>query len=298
MSLITPYLYLGDAGDAANIKFLRSKKVITVVNCAKEIPNFFPKDFNYIRMDWDDLPNQNIQTSIQKVANIIIDHMKHGKVVFVHCAAGISRSSSVVIYTLMKFHEWGYEKALKFVRSLHTRTNPNLGFVEQLVKLQSPYVEKPKTFVKSSLKETSQVKNTEDYIEYINYEGPFLGDIHSPKEDNHHPEVFPSHSTKNNNLYPQDLRSSPGSDDIPKKDDNQQRGLYQYTKQKYYLMDNYQKETHITDRFGENFQLDEPGYLYGNSNITKGIGKLTLDCKDCEKPAYKKSGRTMYANIF
>jgi protein-tyrosine phosphatase len=294
MSLITPYLYLGDAGDASNIKFLRSKKVVTIINCAKEIPNIFPQDFNYIRMDWDDLPNQNIQNSIQKVSDIIIDHMKSGRVVFVHCAAGISRSSSVVIFTLMKFHEWNYNQALKFVRDLHPRTNPNLGFVEQLVKLQSPYTEKPKTLLKNSLKK----ENFEDYIEYI---GPLIGETPSKRDHNRDHNRDNRVALPNNNLYPQDLRSQ--SDETHLESNNQTKGLYQHTKQKYYLMDNYQKETHARgdDRFGEDFQVNEPGYLYGDPNkkdITKGIGKLTLDCKDCEKPVYKKSGRNMYANIF
>lgn len=141
MSLITPYLYLGDAQNAQNYNFLKSKRVAIIVNCAKEVPDFFGKkgEFEYIRLGWNDIPEQDIKKVIDPLTDEIIFFIKNRLVVFVHCAAGISRSSTVVIYTLMKLHNWGFEKSFKFVKDLHPRTNPNIGFVEQLVLLQNPY---------------------------------------------------------------------------------------------------------------------------------------------------------------
>jgi protein-tyrosine phosphatase len=134
MSLITPYLFLGDNEDAQNNQLLFSKNVKLIVNCAKELPNHFPNQFEYINLKWDDTPTQNIQKDLEPVSDKIIEHMKKGNVVFIHCFAGISRSTSVVIYTIMKLHHWNYEKSLFFVKELHPRTSPNPGFVQQLVK--------------------------------------------------------------------------------------------------------------------------------------------------------------------
>lgn len=138
MSLITPHLYLGDANNARDFNFLMTKGIKLIVNCAKEIPNVYTGRFKYLRLELDDVPSQNIVSALRSSSEIILQHMKKGEVVFVHCAAGISRSSSVVIYTLMLLHDWDYERTFKYVKSMHERTNPNPGFVEQLVKIQEP----------------------------------------------------------------------------------------------------------------------------------------------------------------
>lgn len=132
MSRITPFLYIGNAQNAQDPIFLKSINASLIVNCAKEVPNFFPKNVEYIRLELDDSPKQDIGPILDPISADIIHCMRNKKVVFVHCAAGISRSSSVIIYTIMKLHNWDYEKAFNFVKDLHPNTSPNAGFVEQL----------------------------------------------------------------------------------------------------------------------------------------------------------------------
>lgn len=138
MSLITPYLYIGGIQEAQDITFLQGSKVHTIVNCAREIPDFFPNNFQYIRLDLDDVPHQSLTHVLDPISRHIIQMMRAGKVVFVHCAAGISRSASVVIYTLMKLHRWNFDKAFRFVRELHPRADPNQGFIQQLASQNNP----------------------------------------------------------------------------------------------------------------------------------------------------------------
>lgn len=137
MSLITPYLYLGSFKEAQDLNFLQGHRVSLVVNCAQELPNVFPNNFEYIRLDLNDHPSQSLGHVLDPIADEINRAQRAGRVVFVHCAAGISRSSSIVIYTLMKLHGWNFERSLKFVRDLHYRTDPNPGFVQQLVQRNS-----------------------------------------------------------------------------------------------------------------------------------------------------------------
>ncbi len=132
MSRITPYLYLGDAKDAQNQVFLTSKKVVLIVNCAKELPNYFEGQFRYARLDWDDVPQQDLSMHLDNITDTIVNTMKRGNVVFVHCAAGISRSSSVVINVIKKLHRWNFDQAFNFVRECRPIVNPNPGFVRQL----------------------------------------------------------------------------------------------------------------------------------------------------------------------
>jgi protein-tyrosine phosphatase len=142
MSLITPHLYLGDANDAQNVNFLKSRKISLIVNCAKEIPNYFeksnppPPPFKYLRLDLNDVPTQPIDGALKVSSGAILNNISKGLSTFVHCRAGISRSSSVVIYTIMRLHDWPFETAYRFVKDMHPKTHPNPGFVDQLIKLQ------------------------------------------------------------------------------------------------------------------------------------------------------------------
>jgi hypothetical protein len=52
--------------------------------------------------------------------------------VLVHCAAGISRSASLVIHHLMLSRRWSYDDALAAVRAVRPIVEPNSGFERQL----------------------------------------------------------------------------------------------------------------------------------------------------------------------
>lgn len=49
-----------------------------------------------------------------------------------HCFAGVSRSSTIVISYLMKKLNWSFKQALDHVRKQRWVVNPNPGFVRQL----------------------------------------------------------------------------------------------------------------------------------------------------------------------
>jgi len=52
--------------------------------------------------------------------------------VLVHCAAGKSRSASLVIAYLMREFKWKYEEAFNYVKSKRSIVQPNPGFVKLL----------------------------------------------------------------------------------------------------------------------------------------------------------------------
>jgi len=132
MSRITPRLYVGDFETAKNLSFLESNNINTIVNCSRELENIYPNEFNYINLALDDVATQDLSDVLEPIANEIISHIKNKKNVFVHCYAGVSRSTTIIIYTIMKFHKWDFEKSLNFVKKMHPRTNPNPGFIKQL----------------------------------------------------------------------------------------------------------------------------------------------------------------------
>ncbi len=156
MSIITPQLYLGSDKEAKDLNFLKKHKIVLIVNCAQEIPNYFKDKFTYWNLNLQDVPNQDLSHVLDKVADQIIKIMQQGKTVFVHCAAGISRSSTIVIYTLMKKHNWDFENAYTFVKEMHPNTSPNPGFIQQLVNAQKALGHQPNLHLTQQTSESQQ----------------------------------------------------------------------------------------------------------------------------------------------
>jgi len=137
MSRITPLLYLGDINDAKNFDFMKARKVSLIVNCAAEIPNYFPEKINYIRMNWNDDPSQEVKKDLLKVTPTVLNEVQSGRVVFIHCAAGISRSATVMVYAITRLYGWNLQQALNFVKKGRGIIRPNEGFMKQLIELTS-----------------------------------------------------------------------------------------------------------------------------------------------------------------
>lgn len=58
--------------------------------------------------------------------------------IFIHCAAGVSRSASFTVAFLMKKMQLSFQEALEFVRKGKGRkyANPNSGFRSQLAQYE------------------------------------------------------------------------------------------------------------------------------------------------------------------
>ena len=84
---------------------------------------FYQKIINI--MDYD---SENIIQYFGECLNFI----KGPEKVFVHCAAGESRSATIVIAYLMWQKKLTFDKAYNFVKQKRSRIYPNFGFRQQL----------------------------------------------------------------------------------------------------------------------------------------------------------------------
>lgn len=85
----------------------------------------------------NDSPYENIKDSFSSTNHFIERARKSGKNVLVHCYAGISRSSTVVIAYMMNKYKLDFSTAYNFVKMKRSLVNPNFGFVSQLREYES-----------------------------------------------------------------------------------------------------------------------------------------------------------------
>lgn len=131
---VYPGLYLGNAQFASDPDLLTGLGITHIVNCAKEVPDYFKGDFNfqYLHLMLNDVPDENISRIFNVSAQFIGEALGNGGVVLVHCWAGVSRSVTVVIYYLVTTLGISVNQALEGIRKRRPIANPNRGFMEQL----------------------------------------------------------------------------------------------------------------------------------------------------------------------
>jgi len=88
-------LYLGDHKDAHDQQLLVGMGVSHILNCAREMPCFYRRDFRYLHLKLSD-PDPDFQAHIEKFCRFIHRGRKAGGVM-VHCRAGLSRSPSAIL---------------------------------------------------------------------------------------------------------------------------------------------------------------------------------------------------------
>jgi len=160
-SQILPQLYLGSEWTARDKKMLLQMRVTHILNAANELPNYFEKEedcpFVYLKVPLHDDEDETIVEFFDKSSDFI--HSVLGKEpvtaesesdrraekreetgtagsCFVHCAAGVSRSASLVLAYLMKFRSLTLKEAFGLIFAQRPIIGPNEGYAMQLYELE------------------------------------------------------------------------------------------------------------------------------------------------------------------
>ncbi|XP_070796380.1 dual specificity protein phosphatase 15 isoform X2 [Pituophis catenifer annectens] len=131
MNKILPGLFLGNIVDAKDLDQL-SRNEITHIVSIHESPQPFIPGITYLRIVLPDTPEANIKQHFKKCINFIHSCRLQGGTCLVHCLAGISRSTTIVLAYLMAVTQLGWLEALEAVKAVRPVANPNLGFRRQL----------------------------------------------------------------------------------------------------------------------------------------------------------------------
>ena len=123
-------LYLGDFRAADDLNILKENKITHIINCAFNLPNKFPNEIIYKRLDLRDEPNQEIIEQMKEAYQFI--KKNNDKKIFVHCVFGKSRSASVIIFYIMNEQKIDFNSAKTFVKNIRDIVDPNIGFENEL----------------------------------------------------------------------------------------------------------------------------------------------------------------------
>jgi len=128
-------LYVGPQNAAAARESLEQAGIAAIVNCTPRFPCHF-SDMAYCQVAIHDEAGADILNYIHSATLFVHTFLSKGSSVLVHCERGVSRSATIAIAYLMRYHHpniMSLEAAYTHVKSRRPPVQPNPGFWRQLV---------------------------------------------------------------------------------------------------------------------------------------------------------------------
>lgn len=137
ISEILGYLYLGSDEVSLDLDALSDHGIRHIINCTADRPNYFETaGVQYLQVKVNDHKDDDIQQYFDGACAFIEQARHAGSSVLVHCQKGMSRSTTIVLAYLMKFANMNLINAFSHTKKIRPLISPNVGFMEQLLKLE------------------------------------------------------------------------------------------------------------------------------------------------------------------
>ena len=137
MSQILSYLYLGSDEVSIDLDALSDHGIGHIINCTSDRPNYFETaGVKYLQVKVNDHRDDDIHQYFEQTSCFIENAKQSGSSVLVHCQKGMSRSSTIVLAYLMRFADMNLISAFSHTKKIRPLISPNVGFMEQLLKLE------------------------------------------------------------------------------------------------------------------------------------------------------------------
>ena len=140
-NVILDNILLGNAYNARNFYELEKQNVGLIINCSKDIPNYFSDEIEYLRVCVEDKLEQDIYKYLDETTNKMKEYLEKNptKNILVHCFMGSSRSATVIIAYLIKYRKYTRRDALLFLKQKRHLVNINVDFFKQLKQFEENY---------------------------------------------------------------------------------------------------------------------------------------------------------------
>ncbi|CAF1014739.1 unnamed protein product [Rotaria sordida] len=137
--VIDDFLYHGDLAHAIDVSLLLDLNIKYIINMSdcpldKQIHEMF--NVLWIK-DLEDDFKGDIRKCFDKTNEFLFKCKQNTDKVLVHCQAGISRSSSIILAYLIRFDKQSLEKAYEYLLERRPIAAPNYGFLIQLIRYEN-----------------------------------------------------------------------------------------------------------------------------------------------------------------
>jgi len=121
------------------LKDVTNNNILLVINVTTDCPpdEDIIRDVDHLQFFYEDSVHETLP--INYLSNLIyyaVLRSEENPGIIVHCYAGVSRSSTIIIAYLMKYKHLSLEDAYEFVLSKRKFVNINLGFFSQLIRFE------------------------------------------------------------------------------------------------------------------------------------------------------------------
>lgn len=109
---VVPGVFLANNNVAQNMNFFQQNDIKAVLNCSRDLP-FYRDNIHQMRISINDTPEAN--NEFYNALTPAIEFISAHKPILVHCFAGMSRSPSVIVAYLIKYHDMNPQRAVELI---------------------------------------------------------------------------------------------------------------------------------------------------------------------------------------
>lgn len=124
------FLYISDLEGTSKTQRMGITCVVTLLN--HQMMHHVREHEKHLRFSVADAETASLVDIIPMTTAFINKCRKNGGKVLVHCSAGISRSSSIIIAYLIQTKQMSLKDAYLYVKERRSVIGPNIGFMRQL----------------------------------------------------------------------------------------------------------------------------------------------------------------------
>ncbi|CAF3726254.1 unnamed protein product [Rotaria sp. Silwood1] len=142
--VIDDFLYHGDMNHATNVNLLKNLGIKHIINtCNSPLPKSVTEKFNVLWINVLDDINTSINQYFEQTNDFLHLCKQKNDKVLVHCHMGISRSSSIILAYLIKYHHDTLLEAYDYLLDRRLFAAPNYGFFIQLIRYEKKLHKNP-----------------------------------------------------------------------------------------------------------------------------------------------------------
>ncbi|XP_039294287.1 dual specificity protein phosphatase 14 [Nilaparvata lugens] len=180
ISEVAPELLLCGAAAVNEDSLKAAGGVACVISAAPELPPppLPPSPASTVlRIPVLDTLNQDILTHLHRVADQINEVKCQGGRTLVHCVAGVSRSATLCLAYLIKYHNMSLRRAFNHLRSRRRCVRPNSHFFYQLIQFELEVRGKTSVEMRHNMAARAIIPDVyeEDYIKTLHYQNRNIG---------------------------------------------------------------------------------------------------------------------------